>query len=155
MPKNPHIASLQENLEEGNPFSERTKTNLEKFSVQLEKLQVLEDHPIRHFLESFPIPFAMLDENLRYLLHSSKWTETFGLEKKDLIGKDLVKSGLDISETSIRVYREALAGKYPKGEGKDLFLSHSKKRVHLYWTLWKKKESFGGILLIAGFNPLS
>lgn len=135
-------------------FSDTTKTNLQKLSSQLEKLKDLENNPIQYFLEFFPAAFAMLDEDLRYILHSTKWTTSLNLSRKDLTGALLEFSGFHVAYTSIEVYKKALRGEYHTDRGKDVFMTKDNKRVHIHWMVWKKDEGPAGILLIANLNAL-
>jgi len=135
-------------------FSDQTKTNLEKFSTQLGRLQALENNPLKYLLKEFPFPFAMLDEDLKYLLYSSKWVENLEMEDKDLTGAPLTSSGFHISEASLLVYQKALSGAYHTDKGRDLFMTPKNKRVHIHWMVWRKKEKPGGLILIANLNSL-
>lgn len=135
-------------------FSEHTRSNLLKLSTQLERLGDLENNPFRYLLECFPTAFAMLDHELRYLLHSQKWLETFSIKSKDLVGSLLEFSGIHIAEISLEVYRKALKGEYHTDRGKDAFLTIEKKRIHIHWMVWSYGSEKSGIFLIANLNFL-
>ena len=94
----------------------------------------------------------MIDEGLRYVLHSKEWIKTFDLNKDNLIGSLLPFSGIHIADQSLKVYRDVLRGAYHTDKGRDMFMTPQKKRIHIHWMTWKKKDQPGGLILIANLN---
>lgn len=67
---------------------------------------------LRRFIEHVPIPAAMFDRDMRYLLASRKWREDFDFLPDDMIGKshyDLIA----VPEVARERHRRALLGETP------------------------------------------
>jgi len=152
--KKPNLREIEKTIAK-NPqgvFSENTRVNLKNLSNQLEALKDLENTPFQDFLKFFPSAFAMIGQDLKYLLHSSKWVKVLETSQEDLSGSALEFSGFHVADISLEMYRKALTGSYHADSGKDVFLTRKKRRIHIHWMVWKKENQKAILLLIADLN---
>lgn len=65
---------------------------------------------LQAFIETAPIAIAMFDRDMRYIAHTRKWLELYGLEDQDLLGRSHYDVLPHISEAYKAVHQRCLKG---------------------------------------------
>ncbi|MFZ5496234.1 MAG: PAS domain S-box protein [Verrucomicrobiota bacterium] len=104
---------------------------------------------MRLFAEHAPAAVAMLDREMRYLVHSAKWLKDYGLEGRDILGRSHYEVFPEIGERWKEIHRRCLAGATEVNEA-DLFLRADGSRQWLSWRVqpWHTAAGeIGGIVM--------
>ncbi|RAJ77415.1 PAS domain S-box-containing protein [Chitinophaga dinghuensis] len=81
-----------------------------------EKMLQDEKAKLAAFVKDIPEAVAMLDNSLRFILHSNVWMEDYNLQGQDILGKQVYDVFPDIPEEFKVMHRSALQGKIEKYE---------------------------------------
>ena len=106
---------------------------------------------LRLFLESVPVPIAMLDHEMRYLYHSHRWLKDYGLPAGNLAGLSHYEVFPDISESWKAIHQECLAGAIRRSEG-DRFPRANGSVQWIRWEVhpWRLADGeIGGITIFS------
>jgi len=105
---------------------------------------------LRIFVRHAPAAVAMLDRDLRYLLHSERWCTDYRLSETDLTGYQHYEVFPEIPERRKEVHRRALAGEVLRG--RDERFDRADGSVD--WLNWEMRPWYdadgeiGGILIL-------
>ena len=115
-----------------------------------ETLRATEER-LRMFIENAPMPIAMLDREMRYVIVSRNWMTSYGLENSNLIGRSHYELFPDIPTRWKVIHQEALAGKTLRSDED----SYERNDGSTQWLRWEVRPwydavgAIGGILIYA------
>lgn len=89
----------------------RQKDLAEALGVEVESGRVESDALISLMLKKLPVAMAMFDANMHYLAVSERWCQEYGVQAKDLIGKDHRALFPHMRNAVKNLYQQALEGK--------------------------------------------
>ena len=89
----------------------RQRDLAEALGVQGESGRAESDALISLMLEKLPVAMAMFDANMHYLAVSERWCREYGVQAKDLIGKDHQALFPHMRNAVKNLYQQALDGK--------------------------------------------
>lgn len=101
------------------------------------------------FIAQAPTAIAMLDNRMNYIACSSKWQSDYGLEGKDLIGKNHYLIFPEIGAEWKHIHQQCLQGKVRKND-RDSFKRANGMMQWLRWEIrpWYQLDgSIGGLLM--------
>jgi PAS domain S-box-containing protein len=101
------------------------------------------------FVEYTPLPIAMLDKELRYIMVSKRWSEDYNLGEQPLIGKSHYEVFQDTPERWIADHQRVLAGEIIRTEA-DHYVRTDGSVQWLRYELrpWRKTDGqIGGIVM--------
>jgi PAS domain S-box-containing protein len=116
-----------------------------------ESFALASERTLRLFVENSPAAIAMFDRDMRYVLASRRWLESYNLESQDLTGKSHYDIFPEISEDWKAVHRRCLAGAVERRE-EDPF---RRADGSLDWVRWEVRPwyaadgSVGGIIIFS------
>ncbi|MEM7676351.1 MAG: PAS domain-containing protein, partial [Myxococcota bacterium] len=102
---------------------------------------------LRLFIEHAPVPVAMFDTKIRYLVASRAWNSFFGLGEQSLVGRSHL-SILPTAERWTELYKRALRGEVLSSDRDTLQLNG--ETVYVRWKIhdWKDTQGkVGGIIV--------
>ncbi|MCA9266231.1 MAG: PAS domain S-box protein [Planctomycetales bacterium] len=106
---------------------------------------------IRQFVEHLPVPVAMFDRHMRYLVVSRRWLEHYDLEHREVIGQLHYDLFPDIPVRWRIAHQRSLAGQILRCE-KDWFERDNGEIEWLRWELcpWRTASGeVGGVILFS------
>ena len=117
---------------------------------QAERALDRERRQLREVVRSAPVAMALLDTEMRYLAHSGRWLEEYGLQEQELIGRPHVEVLGDLPARWTALYRRALAGE-AIADHEDLWERADGSRNHLRLAInpWYDAEHVVGGMVIA------
>jgi len=131
--------ALRESRDFG-PTAELLRTN-QKLAIAL--------HEFRLLVQQAPLPIAMFDRDMRYIVTSQRWVSAFGRGHSKLEGLSHYDVHPDIPESWIAVHRRGLAGEQINKD-EDLWVQADGTKVWLRWAVspWRnEKGDVGGITI--------
>jgi PAS domain S-box-containing protein len=109
------------------------------------------ERTLRLFVENSPAAIAMFDRDMRYILASRRWLESYNLGSRDLTGKSHYEIFPEIGEDWKQVHRRCLAGAVESRE-EDAF---PRADGSLDWVRWEVRPWYaaeggiGGIIIFS------
>ena len=106
---------------------------------------------LRMFVENAPMPVAMLDRAMRYVIVSRAWITSYGLENANVIGRSHYEIFPKIPLRWKSIHQEALAGKILRSDEDSFQLEDGSTQ----WLRWEVRPwhdavgAIGGILIYA------
>lgn len=141
--------------EAGKPFSTAAETRTDELgtlartmSGLVEKLRVQAGRN-RLFIEHAPVPLAVFDTRMCYLMVSRRWLSDFGLEGRDLIGRSHYDVLPEVPEHWRAFHLRTLSGEILRSAG-ECFERADGSRQWLRWETrpWHRPDdSIGGIAI--------
>jgi PAS domain S-box-containing protein len=107
------------------------------------------EHRMRLFAEHAPAAVAMFDREMRYLVHSAKWLQDYGLDGNNIIGRNHYEVFPEIGEGWKEIHRRCLAGATEINDA-DPFQRADGSRQWLSWRVqpWQNDSGqIGGIVM--------
>jgi len=111
---------------------------------------VRERQQLLGLIKNAPVAIAMLDNEMRYMAHSKKWREDYGLGELELAGKSYYEIFPDIPERWREIHRKVLSGE-PAHASEDCFDRKDGERIYLRWGMhpWFRAEGGqGGVVMV-------
>lgn len=108
------------------------------------------DENLREIVVHSPLPMAILDRGLRYLLHSKRYLEAYHLDQEDLIGRHHYEVFPELPQRYRDVHQRCLAGATESGR-EDPFVRMDGRTE---WTNWDARPwrlasgEIGGIVVM-------
>jgi len=103
-----------------------------------------EHYKLRKIISAAPIAMAMFDHGMRYVEHSQRWLEDYGLVGQVLLGRSHYEVFPDIPERWKQVHQRTLAGEIVTC-AEDVFERADGSRVYLRWAVHPWYTNAGGI----------
>ncbi|RMG60401.1 MAG: PAS domain-containing sensor histidine kinase [Bacteroidetes bacterium] len=103
---------------------------------------------LRQFSQHAPAAIAMFDRDMRYLMVSDRWLESYRLADQDLIGRHHYEVFPEIPERWKAVHRRCLKGVIESCEG-DPFERADGRLDYVNWVVapwYKENEEVGGLI---------
>lgn len=106
---------------------------------------------LRLLIEHVPAALAMFDRDMRYLAASTRWSEDFGLQERDIIGHSHYEIFPEIGEELKAIHRRGMAGETVSSD-EDSF---ERDDGSVHWLRWKMRPWFqadgsvGGIVIFS------
>lgn len=75
---------------------------------------------LQSFISHVPAAVAMFDRNLNYISVSNEWTSEFGMQRENIIGKNIFFITPNVPEERGKIYRNALMGKSYKNDNMEV-----------------------------------
>ena len=103
----------------------------------------------RLFIENTPLPVAMFDNNMRYMMVSRQWFNAYRLKEKDIIGKTHYEVFPEIEETWKDDHRRVLNGEIYRND-KDKFIREDGSVQWLRYELrpwYNYSDQIGGLVM--------
>ena len=128
-------------------LTEQKNTELELI-VAKEKAELSEEKA-RLFVENTPLPIAMFDTNLCYLLHSKRWITDYKLPQNDLTGLSHYDVFPEIGDTWKDDHQRVLNGEiYKKNADKFVRIDGTAQWIRYELYPWYKKDkTIGGLVM--------
>ncbi|MBI2200839.1 MAG: PAS domain S-box protein, partial [Armatimonadetes bacterium] len=123
----------------------RVKQQLEREIA--ERLHV--ELALRRFIQHAPVPVAMLDRQMNYVIHSRRWVQDFRLGEADLAGRNHYEVFPEIPERWKEVHQRCLAGAVEVCD-EDAFARRDGTMEWLRWEVlpWHEADGrIGGLIL--------
>jgi len=101
-------------------------------------------------IENAPIAMAMLDTDMRYLAHSRKWLQDYGLTEESLIGRSHYEVFPGIPDRWKALHQRALAGE-ALSDPEDFFEQPNGEPCYLRWAIhpWRHSSgTIGGMIMV-------
>jgi PAS domain S-box-containing protein len=128
----------------------RQRDLAEALGVEGESGRAESDALISLMLEKLPVAMAMFDANMHYLAVSERWCQEYGVQAKDLIGKDH-KALFPHMRNAVRtLYQQALEGK--SADVTQRFIEEAGDDVSVRWRIepWHAVDgSVAGIVVLS------
>ena len=128
----------------------RQRDLAEALGVEGESGRAESDALISLMLEKLPVAMAMFDANLHYLAVSERWCQEYGVQAKDLIGRDH-KALFPHMRNAVRtLYQQALEGK--PADVTQRFIDEAGDDVSVRWRIepWHAVDgSVAGIVVLS------
>jgi len=114
------------------------------------ELQLIKNEErLKLFITYTPAAIAMLDSQMRYIMVSKRWLESYGLQEENIIGKSHLEIFPDMLEKWQEVYKRCLAGAVEKCD-EDEFIRTDGKMDWVKWEIhpwYKEDNAIGGIIM--------
>ncbi|MCE9592890.1 MAG: response regulator [Planctomycetes bacterium] len=120
---------------------------------QRKRAQALQDeehHRLQSIIGHAPVAMAMFDREMRYVSHSQRWLDDYGLGNRSIIGLTHYEVFPDIPERWKAIHRECLTGKVLINP-EDCFERADGSRLYLRWGIqpWHLEDgTVGGIVMV-------
>ena len=128
----------------------RQRDLAEALGVEVESGRAESDALISLMLQKLPVAMAMFDANMHYLAVSERWCQEYGVQAKDLIGKDH-KALFPHMRNAVRtLYQQALEGK--PADVTQRFIDEAGDDVSVRWRIepWHAVDgSVAGIVVLS------
>jgi PAS domain S-box-containing protein len=127
---------------------ENQQTLEDRVAARTEDL-VRERQQLLGIIENAPVAIAMFDNEFRYVAHSQKWLQDYGLTGK-LIGRSHYEVFPDIPDRWREIHRRALAGERAQAS-EDVFERADGGKIFMRWALqpWFQADGVqGGVLMV-------
>ena len=111
----------------------------------------MNDSAIRTLIEQTPLPMALLDRDLRYLLVSGSWFSRHGLAAQEAAGRSHLLLFPDLPQQWLAVYQRCLSGAVESAEA-DSWPRSDGTTGFLRWTVqpWRDAQgAIGGIVIFS------
>lgn len=124
---------------------------LSDIAEQRRVLEVLEHQRRRKqmLIKHTPAAVAMLDREMRYIIHSDRWLKDYGLDGQSLIGRSHYEVFPDLPERWKDIHRDCLGGQIRECK-QDRFVRADGTEVWLEWAIhpWTDDDGdIGGIVM--------
>lgn len=106
---------------------------------------------LTQFVRQAPFAIAMVDRDMKYLVHSDAWFAAYGRGRKSLIGVSHYEVHPDLPERWKAIHQRGLAGEYQSAE-QDHWVLPNGADLWLRWVVapWRRDDrSVGGIVMYA------
>ncbi|MBW8361468.1 MAG: response regulator [Kaistella sp.] len=106
---------------------------------------------LQSFVADVPVAVAMLDMELNYLTVSKSWTEEFSMNRKEIIGKNILHTSIEVPVEISRIYLDALNGKSYKNEDLALKVSNKEEIQHYKMEVspWYLSDGLKGGVIVS------
>ncbi|NTU49677.1 MAG: PAS domain-containing protein, partial [Desulfobulbaceae bacterium] len=141
---NKRIASLE------SEHKQQISLNNEAHKGAEERLHEKEEQ-LHLFIDSAPVPIAMFDTQMHYIMVSQRWLADYGLVGQDLRGQSHYDVFPDVPERWKEIHRRCLAGAVERAD-EDLFERADGRKQWLHWEVrpWHVSTGeVGGIIIFA------
>ena len=119
--------------------------------ILVREMAVEQENQLKLFVRHIPLPIAMFDLHMNYLLVSEKWNETNPKSPIDLIGKNHYDLNPDLPKRFIESHQKAIKGEIVTND-RDYYVDSDGKGVYLKWETrpwYNSYNEIGGILLVS------
>ncbi len=109
------------------------------------------EEQLRLYAEHSPAAIAMFDREMKYLVVSLRWMETYRLGNQSIIGRSHYEVFPEISQRWIEIHRRCLAGAVEKCD-EDSFLRDDGRTDWIRWEArpWRQADgSIGGMIIFS------
>lgn len=108
---------------------------------------------LRQFVLNVPVPIAMLDKNMNYIMASKRWLTDYRLDENEIIGKCHYDVFPEIPERWREVHKRVLQGEVLKCD-EDCFIRKDGNVDWLRWELYPWYETNGEVGGMAMFTEV-
>ncbi|TXF79204.1 response regulator [Chryseobacterium sp.] len=106
---------------------------------------------LQSFVADVPVAVAMLDMELKYLNVSKSWTEEFSMNRKEIIGKNILYTSIEVPVEISQIYLDALNGKSYRNEDLALKVSNKEEIQHYKMEVgpWYLSDGLKGGVIVS------
>lgn len=153
-----HLAARTQLAEDASLRGYGAMRDITELRVAEHKLQERSSQ-LRAFVESAPMPIALLDSSLRFVVVSHRYLTEHAVMAPDIIGKSIYEAFPDMPVLWRDRYERALGGAVQRGEtDKLIWLRREGERDWLRWEMrpwYRAGNEVGGVIMFAEFLTLS